>query len=375
MSVNRIPPEDLLALSAYLDGALPPPERITLEQRLAVEPTLQAELESLRETVALLKSLPRLKAPRDFSLTPAMLGQTSKGSGGGAAPSPKIISIARFNRWQLASAASLAASIMLVLIGLFAGFNAAENENLPSSNAELDGLGATGNEIGFTDAAGAAETTPVLSLTDAQIFSTETQMATSRQPGSLPGVVGTQNVPIATPAPALDEASAPVAPPAPGQPSETNGDTEAIPQDNGQDDEPAEGESALDTFDASATQDLQAAGASNGQTTTGSGNGGANAPTAIPTTLNYAATTSTPPPTPTVTPTRTLAQTTPTPAQEAILMASLEADQERDEDIEKSGAAEGDENQDFEVTPLLIIGLIGAIVSAGAMTYNTWRKR
>ncbi len=67
----QIPSEhDQHLLSAYLDGALSSREKAMLEQRLARDPALRAELDHLRDTVALLRDLPRLKAPRDFTLDP-----------------------------------------------------------------------------------------------------------------------------------------------------------------------------------------------------------------------------------------------------------------------------------------------------------------
>ncbi|MGQ9889520.1 MAG: anti-sigma factor family protein, partial [Aggregatilineales bacterium] len=61
-------------LSAYLDGALSERERATLEVHLQAEPALRAELDSLRQTVALVRGLPRLQAPRSFALTPEQAG-------------------------------------------------------------------------------------------------------------------------------------------------------------------------------------------------------------------------------------------------------------------------------------------------------------
>jgi hypothetical protein len=60
-------------LSAYLDGMLSPRERERLEARLAVDAELRARLESLRQTVALLRAMPRVPAPRNYLLRPAMV--------------------------------------------------------------------------------------------------------------------------------------------------------------------------------------------------------------------------------------------------------------------------------------------------------------
>jgi hypothetical protein len=65
---TRLTDHDYELLSAYLDGALSDSERSTLEARLQAEPDLRRELETLRQTVMLVKGLPTLKAPRNFIL-------------------------------------------------------------------------------------------------------------------------------------------------------------------------------------------------------------------------------------------------------------------------------------------------------------------
>lgn len=62
------------ALSAYLDGQLPAKERIRLETRLNQAPELRSALEDLRRTRAVLRSQPKVRAPRNFTLTPDMVG-------------------------------------------------------------------------------------------------------------------------------------------------------------------------------------------------------------------------------------------------------------------------------------------------------------
>jgi anti-sigma factor RsiW len=67
--------QDFELFSAYLDGDLSDADRAALEARLAAEPELRRELEALRQTVALVRSLPELKAPRSYALTAAALAQ------------------------------------------------------------------------------------------------------------------------------------------------------------------------------------------------------------------------------------------------------------------------------------------------------------
>ncbi len=64
-------PQDLDRLSAYLDNSLSPADRARLEDRLGREPELRAALNDLRVTVRLLRALPTLKPPRNFTLTAA----------------------------------------------------------------------------------------------------------------------------------------------------------------------------------------------------------------------------------------------------------------------------------------------------------------
>ncbi|MAS35839.1 MAG: hypothetical protein CL610_17655 [Anaerolineaceae bacterium] len=60
-------------ISAYIDNALNAAERDAFQRRLADEPDLQREVDSLRQTVALLRQLPDRKAPRNFTLDRSML--------------------------------------------------------------------------------------------------------------------------------------------------------------------------------------------------------------------------------------------------------------------------------------------------------------
>ncbi len=73
---HALPSEpDLELLSAYVDGELTGRERAEVEQRLTHDPELRAALADLRQTVALVRSLPPLKAPRNFTLNPALYGR------------------------------------------------------------------------------------------------------------------------------------------------------------------------------------------------------------------------------------------------------------------------------------------------------------
>jgi anti-sigma factor RsiW len=71
---TKISPKEWEALSAYLDGQLSSQERTRLESRLEASTELRATLDDLRQTRTLLRSQPRLRAPRNFTLTPEMAG-------------------------------------------------------------------------------------------------------------------------------------------------------------------------------------------------------------------------------------------------------------------------------------------------------------
>jgi hypothetical protein len=73
-----IPPRDWEALSAYLDGELDPKQRLKLGIRLKEDADLRTALQELRRTRTVLRSQPRLRAPRNFTLTPQMAGVRAK---------------------------------------------------------------------------------------------------------------------------------------------------------------------------------------------------------------------------------------------------------------------------------------------------------
>lgn len=62
--------QDFERLSAYVDDALSAAEKSALEARLQQEPELKAALRDLRLQTRALRDLPRLKPPRNFTLSP-----------------------------------------------------------------------------------------------------------------------------------------------------------------------------------------------------------------------------------------------------------------------------------------------------------------
>jgi anti-sigma factor RsiW len=100
--------QDYELLSAYLDGELSASDQASLEARLQSEPLLRQELNSLRQTVAMIRQLATLRAPRNFTLTHAMLPPKK------AAPRRTA-----FFASGMFSALSSAAAVVLVLLGVF----------------------------------------------------------------------------------------------------------------------------------------------------------------------------------------------------------------------------------------------------------------
>lgn len=98
--------QDYELLSAYLDGELSPTEQASLEARLQAEPFLRQELYSLRQTIALIRQLAVLRAPRDFTLDASML------------PAKKVIRPRSFLASGMFSALSTAAAVVLMTLGL-----------------------------------------------------------------------------------------------------------------------------------------------------------------------------------------------------------------------------------------------------------------
>jgi anti-sigma factor RsiW len=91
-------------LSPYRDGEVTPEERTLVEQALSASPVLRQELERLDQTVTILADLPKVAAPRPFTLTEADVGLAA----------PKQLGFLGLPRWVL-SWATLAAALLCVV--------------------------------------------------------------------------------------------------------------------------------------------------------------------------------------------------------------------------------------------------------------------
>jgi len=99
---GHIPSRDLERLSAYLDGTLSAREVARLEVRLRDDLVLRQELAELHETIRLVGSLPIVRSPRNFTLTPDMVGLKER---------PRAYPVLQF-------ATALATFIFLAVVGV-----------------------------------------------------------------------------------------------------------------------------------------------------------------------------------------------------------------------------------------------------------------
>ena len=82
------------AATAYIEGRATASEKAELESRLGTEPGLREELDSLRATVSLLRSIEPAKAPRSFALAEAPVRVRRRSASRRFAMAPAVIAIA-----------------------------------------------------------------------------------------------------------------------------------------------------------------------------------------------------------------------------------------------------------------------------------------
>ena len=75
MSISN---RDLEALSAYLDGELSDKALARLEARLETDQELKDTIEQLQRARTMMRSLPKIRAPRNYYVTPEMIGAVQK---------------------------------------------------------------------------------------------------------------------------------------------------------------------------------------------------------------------------------------------------------------------------------------------------------
>ena len=120
---------DLELLSSYLDGQLSSADATRLEARLRTDPELRSVLQDLRGARSLLRQLPMRKAPRNFTLTPAMVGKNP--------PLPRAYPAFRFT-----------ATLATILLFFTFGLNMVGRQM--ASQAPAFGMGGGGGEAADT---------------------------------------------------------------------------------------------------------------------------------------------------------------------------------------------------------------------------------
>jgi len=75
---KKMTPREWETISAYLDGQLALNDRKRLESQLRINPELRQAMEEMRRTRLLIRSQPKLRAPRNFTLTPQMVARSRR---------------------------------------------------------------------------------------------------------------------------------------------------------------------------------------------------------------------------------------------------------------------------------------------------------
>ncbi len=126
----KIPRRDWETLSAYSDGELSKRATARIEKRLQSEPALQMALNELQLTQKILGRAPRLPAPRDFRLTPEMVGQA-------APPRPERPRQARlFPVFRMAAALASVLLVAVMVLDFGSGFLSPKLAMSPAPAAE-----------------------------------------------------------------------------------------------------------------------------------------------------------------------------------------------------------------------------------------------
>ena len=132
MEPYELTDRDAELLSAYIDDALDADTRTSLEARLEQDADLRQELRSLQQTVALVRSLPDVRAPRNFTLTPEMVGLNDPAPMSQEKPILKVVPRRR-SVWEIALAS--AAAFVLVFAGALVVMRVMNDEAPPTDNA------------------------------------------------------------------------------------------------------------------------------------------------------------------------------------------------------------------------------------------------
>ena len=164
-------------LSAYLDGQLSPKESTRLEEKLQASADLRLALEELSRTRTLLRSQPPVRAPRNFLLSPKMVGERRA-----PAPANRLFPVMR-----LASALAMALFV-LALAGDFLS-SGRQPGVLPVAyqSVEMPAPAAVMKEASQADAPPAGEAMELPVATEAPAMEAPAEAKLAPRPGAHPG--------------------------------------------------------------------------------------------------------------------------------------------------------------------------------------------
>ena len=170
---------DVEQLSSYLDGGLSPSDSARLKTRLASDLELASALDALRAARSLLRRMPHRRAPRNFLLTPKMVGKKP--------PLPRSYPVFRF-----------ATALATLLFGL----------SFLTNQVVSFGASAPAPAYGIGGGADAATEAPMLEMAPA---ATEPPAEPTPQAALLPSTVATPPAPTADQNRAIEQPASPKA--------------------------------------------------------------------------------------------------------------------------------------------------------------------
>ena len=170
---------DVEQLSFYLDGGLSPSDSARLKTRLASDLELASALDALRAARSLLRRMPHRRAPRNFLLTPKMVGKKP--------PLPRSYPVFRF-----------ATALATLLFGL----------SFLTNQVVSFGASAPAPAYGIGGGADAATEAPMLEMAPA---ATEPPAEPTPQAALLPSTVATPPAPTADQNRAMEQPASPKA--------------------------------------------------------------------------------------------------------------------------------------------------------------------
>lgn len=195
-------------LSAYLDDQLPPAERAEIEVHLADCPSCQAELETLRRTVDLLRAMPQLPAPRSFTLDPSM-----------GPPRPlRLVYSRRFYTLRQATGALAALFVAVLAMSLVAGPSAVLLPREAASSTLSSGGAPPWTAPQAAPAAARASSAESAKAPHAPPASAAKSAAAAPRPPAAAAAPSSAPAAAPTSAPAVNPAAPPAAAPAPVAP-------------------------------------------------------------------------------------------------------------------------------------------------------------